>query len=687
MAYQVKYWYQSYTLNGDLIKVEIQENSTGTVIAEEVSAMASPISFNLPTIDSKFQPVRGTGCDIKLNSTSNMKFLTQLQFSDPKKYMVVVKRNTVPTWYGYLNSELVGETYSAYSDYDFNLAANDGMALLDRYSFVDNAGNNISTMISLFDIVVFIFNALGLPFNYIHTNLSTTFPQYVAVGSPDQSNILKQTYINTDNFYDEDGIPMTLRQVLEGILMPYGAFIQQMDGNLMITDIHTLKQATPHYFNTYVASTGVYSTRSSNIASVYNIPDLDKSGNGSGIEFSGGKNKQVIKYSPYPIIRYIENSISTPDEFLGRGTELTSPYGFQYIPLGNNKHWTEDGSISATPAYFMEVYNTEFPDHQTVLAIPSLSEVSVTYNSILISKEPTYINCAGPIATTEADRINFRSFIDIKGEALFFVENGESSKSVSLRMRIKIGNYYLVGNGSNYFWSNAVTGDVNTSFPLITSSDTDPVTKAFNSEAPLVDKLDKWVQLGKLGKGLRVEIPAISGQLTVEVFNYMWTTTSGFNVEEVWLKNLSISFSDINGAALKEEDMQYVGYLDRTFASPNTEVSLICGTEVCNTDRGQLRHSSGIIIDCSRGINSNYRLEELLLGSYCSNYKTGFYKITQLPLVASDFNGRYPLFTDNTNLPGRIFMPGGYTLDTEQNTILLDLQEIEADVLTINSLL
>ncbi|MCW0484654.1 hypothetical protein [Gaoshiqia sediminis] len=108
---------------------------------------------------------------------------------------------------------------------------------MDRFNFIQADGNNYTGIKSKYELLQIIFNKIGLPFSELLISLSTTFTEYSGLSN---KTILHESYINCENFYDEDNKPMTLREVLESTLAPYGGIIFQESGNIIITDIHTL---------------------------------------------------------------------------------------------------------------------------------------------------------------------------------------------------------------------------------------------------------------------------------------------------------------------------------------------------------------------------------------------------------------------------------------------------------------
>jgi hypothetical protein len=125
---------------------------------------------------------------------------------------------------------------------------------------------------------------------------------------------------------------MTLREVLESILMPYGAFITENGANIYITDIHSLASLTSVTFQKYNASTYAYIGTEilSNVVDVYDAGYL---GTGQSKERSGGKNMQIVRYSPYPFKEIYKGLLNIPEEFTTVPGTFSVKNGFLYRTL------------------------------------------------------------------------------------------------------------------------------------------------------------------------------------------------------------------------------------------------------------------------------------------------------------------------------------------------------------------
>src|SRR5659263_22433 len=197
MAYQLKYYTQFVSIDNKLSRVEIWQDTAVILVSEEFTTMSVPFTIELPDLENKFQVVRGTGCELNLLSDTDMRFFNGLYHVDKKEIMVKHYIDGLINWVGYLNSEMMRESYSSASNYPVQVVGNDGFALMDRIQFLDDAGAIFTGIKSKFELIQIVFNKIGLPYSELKINLSTTLAAYTnATGS----TILHESYIDCANF-------------------------------------------------------------------------------------------------------------------------------------------------------------------------------------------------------------------------------------------------------------------------------------------------------------------------------------------------------------------------------------------------------------------------------------------------------------------------------------------------------
>lgn len=140
------------------------------------------------------------------------------------KIRMDVYRAELLYWSGALDPEFYEEPYERASKYPVSFTFSD-FGILDRLKY------NLSGMQTLYAILT---DALGRStINY------TSIDQSLISSYLDSSKlILGALRVRSDNFYDEDGEATTLKETLEGILLPLGLRLVQRNGRIWVYDLN-----------------------------------------------------------------------------------------------------------------------------------------------------------------------------------------------------------------------------------------------------------------------------------------------------------------------------------------------------------------------------------------------------------------------------------------------------------------
>lgn len=158
--------------------------------------------------------------------------LTHLYTVDPARVRLTIYRNGNVFWRGCIDSEQYEEPYQYRRDYPVMLTFSD-LEPLDHIDF-DLLPGRTHTIDYL---LKYCLGLLGYGNSY-----TTAITMHDAEGVA-----LTPTKIAVDdsNFYDEDGEPMSLREVLEAVLQPLGLHLIQRAGEFVLFDLITLYRRTP----------------------------------------------------------------------------------------------------------------------------------------------------------------------------------------------------------------------------------------------------------------------------------------------------------------------------------------------------------------------------------------------------------------------------------------------------------
>jgi len=681
MSYQKKYYFTFVKLRTtEIHTVELWQDTGATLTAVEVQGAMSPFVVEMPEIDHKFQVVRGSGCTINLLSKTDGQFFTGLYHVDPQEFLVKHYIGGSLNWVGYLNTEMTDEPYDVDFNYPFTITGNDGFALMDRFSFVQDDLSIYTGIKSQFEILQICLNKIALPYNEIRIALATT-----GISMGVNESLLHVSYINCANFYDEDNKPMSLREVLESILAPYGAYIRLEDTNIQICDIDTLARNSTITYKRFTQSTGAYAGAIA-IPNTKDISVIKYAGTGSRKELSGGFNRQVVCYSPYPEKEALPQTLASLDEFSTIPSSFSTKDGYYYRTLDDCSTWEINSvyDVSLNPPTFQESYYFDPADSELYLRYPRYGGVNTMIAGIKINK---FLSVGNP--TTDLRIIRGASLF-ITGEILVKTRNNpydenEAQKeiqNVAITAVIKIGSeYYTYGTG----WS-TTPGSIG----IGTSTGKNEIIA------------DKFVPLGNNGQGLIIPIGnfleifplggdtignfdmEIYSEYNARTYNDPATVTNHPDVKEIWIKNLKVEIADIYGNEIPDKDVETIGLLDKNFQNEGEKITLTCGNEKVFADRGRIMWLDSEGYHSALFYNRNGQsalIADLLLVSLSSNYRSGFITLSGLKLKQAF--SLQNVITDTSYLSTKKLMVKSASINYHENMVECSLVEISPDELTI----
>ena len=175
---------------------------------------------------SKEEVICGSTATLKLISPEDGTYL-DLYSVAVGEYRLEVLKNGVLYWSGTLDPEFYEEPYSWEKDYEVTLTFSD-FGILDRQKYV------LAGLKTLREILDYCLERSCILYSGIDaTMLSTSLD----VGS---SMSLSDLTVRSDNFYDEDGEPCSLKEVLEGVFQPLGLRMVQRGGVVWVYDLNGL---------------------------------------------------------------------------------------------------------------------------------------------------------------------------------------------------------------------------------------------------------------------------------------------------------------------------------------------------------------------------------------------------------------------------------------------------------------
>lgn len=231
MAKGIRYTGEFMSIAGSRYRAEIwQEGFTGKPV-ELTFPYETPVSIEWAEVD-KLEPVMSSAATLMVVSETDRQFVN-LYTTQAGSTRLDIYRNNKLYWSGMLDPEIYEEPFSRERDYEVSLTFSD-FALLDRIAF-EQTGTNNRQRIKLRTVLDMAVKQSGI-------NTGADWQTFLSTTTSAGASLLDGVYVSEDNFFDEDGEPMTLREVLEGVLRPFGLQMVQKDGRINLYDLHALSE-------------------------------------------------------------------------------------------------------------------------------------------------------------------------------------------------------------------------------------------------------------------------------------------------------------------------------------------------------------------------------------------------------------------------------------------------------------
>ncbi len=229
MAMLVRYSGAFYSRKGVVWRCDIlQETDTAFKVGRLRFPDKKPLVVEYD-VTAKEEVVCGSTATLTVVSPGDRTYL-DLYTIKPGQIRLDVYRNGSLFWSGCLDPEFYEEPYDSDSDYEVSLTFSD-FGILDRIPY-DGSGRK--TLKELLDVAL---GKSGLNYAAVDESLIST---QLTDGTP---LVLSSLKIASENFYDEDGVASSYREVIEGIFQPLGLKMIQRSGKVFVYDINALHGA------------------------------------------------------------------------------------------------------------------------------------------------------------------------------------------------------------------------------------------------------------------------------------------------------------------------------------------------------------------------------------------------------------------------------------------------------------
>lgn len=287
MAMYVRYRGEFYDLPGTVWRCEILQEANAAFA--QIGILDFPATGQLeieyPATELE-DPVCSSTAKLTIVSPGDRSYL-DLYSIKPGQIRLDVYRAGALFWSGMLDPEFYEEPYEKGKNYDVSLTFSD-FGILDRIPYDLSGGQSFRAVLEA------ALQKSGINYSAIDESLISTL---FAGGA---SLSLSSLAIASENFFDEDGVASSYRQVLEGILQPLAARIIQRAGTIYVYDIN-----------------GLYTKRAA-------TRSITWGGDGSTLGTNKVYNNIKVTFSPYSSSKAIAGELAYGDVYGPEWTNLTT---------------------------------------------------------------------------------------------------------------------------------------------------------------------------------------------------------------------------------------------------------------------------------------------------------------------------------------------------------------------------
>ncbi len=172
---------------------------------------------------AKYEPLQGSTAKIRIISHGDRSFYHLADCEDLTARLDVYYNDSL-YWSGTIDPDFYEEPYECYDNYTVELSFSD-FGVLDRIDFALSGKKTVR------ELVLHCLSEAGLPYEDYGRHIGT----YVNSVNADVGLM-----VHSGNFYDEEGEPNTLKEMLEGVLQPLGMRLIQRCGAIYLYDLYTL---------------------------------------------------------------------------------------------------------------------------------------------------------------------------------------------------------------------------------------------------------------------------------------------------------------------------------------------------------------------------------------------------------------------------------------------------------------
>lgn len=293
----MKYTGSFVSLNEDKYRVEIDSGGSGTAT---ITFSSNPCIVEWNS-DELFKPIKYSSATFEYISDQ---LHTDLFAAKPLQNVVKLYNNSNNiVWQGYVTPNVYDNSFDFAIDTK-SIECIDGLAVLEYVDYT-TIGGGAKKVVNVLDVIKHCLNKTGLTYTYlfISDNVKVDNTQWTDITFPVPSkSYLNICYISECNFFDEDGIPMKCKEVLEEICKYFNLTMYVEGQKVYMVDYCAIKNSFNEYWQYDLVNNTFVDTNLSKSHTISNSTELVDSSN---ISIGNTYNKVSVEADIYPFEKMI----------------------------------------------------------------------------------------------------------------------------------------------------------------------------------------------------------------------------------------------------------------------------------------------------------------------------------------------------------------------------------------------
>lgn len=675
--------FKSIKDNSFLIEI-YKRDYVGT--STELIGSVSPFVITIEDADFVYEPLRFSNAKLTLVGNDYLRGLFSVDY---QQYKVVLRSDKI-IWSGFIKPEIYSQDYT---DIDFTLEL-ECISGLSSLEFIDYPQQGVDGK-----EFVSIWNLIKLCIGYAYSDYTGIVLPHVYASNAEayanKVNVLNEMLISEQNFFDEDGVPMNLKDVLEEVCKFLNWTCADWKGKVYFND--------PDWTGEYLEYTPDFSSYTVISPNEINVQANGFAGADHTLDILGGYNKVSVKTSNYnvgeifPEEEYSKlKSFANPEDTVS-GNKVTVkrfyiPGVYKFFQYNKNRNEISESElasyknkpdeiIGAMPIkrceYNMVEKNGQWnPDitnynwEELIQVRRGWKRTDGNHDFLLRDKILTFASQL-PVAPYANGAIAISCYIQITENDDLSTDSEKREGTPYCQCSLSIGDKYY--NGAS--WVSDSTARFNVNFPMSGISGGSFVqnenTKKLNMP---YDLLNGYVVELPRGKPLLGELKFVMYSLTPPPGNY----TNFFAGIGYYIKDLKMSYKIIDGYNVDaDSDRIYENVVNERYVNELDEIE----NKISTYNYDDLSYSKVLLSGDFLTDNlysalkaGNVRLEEQLITRIINRYSQPSIKLKQI-LSLSDNITPITRMTDNY-LSGKKFIVTGGSINMEAESFETQMVEV-----------